>query len=218
MSLLITVSAVNVSALAPLIPGVKRTRTGIHKRPVVGPVRVQTHGLEGDRVGNTRYHGGADQAVYLYSAEDYAWWSEQLGFACEPGLFGENITIDRWWPDPRLGDRIAVGAVVLELTAPRIPCTTLATRMDDPTFVKRFTQAERPGAYARVITEGVIEAHQTGTVQHANPDCPTIAETNAIWFRTPRDPERLRAMMTAPIASRYRERLAQWIDRRVSRG
>ena len=168
----IAIQSVNISGLAPLVPGVKRTRTGIHKQPVSAPIAVTLLGLEGDRVGNTTHHGGPDQAVYLYSADDYAWWHTQLGSPCSAGLFGDNLTIDRWWPDPRIGDRLTIGDVTLELTAPRIPCNTLATRMDDPGFVKRFADAGRPGAYARVIHTGVIAAGTTGIVQPSTPRGP----------------------------------------------
>lgn len=210
MTLPITIQSVNISGLAPLVPGVKRTRTGIHKQPVSAPVAVLPLGLEGDRVGNTTYHGGADQAVYLYSADDYAWWSAQRGTPCAPGLFGENLTIDRWWPDPRIGDRLTIGDVILELTAPRIPCNTLATRMEDPGFVKRFGDAGRPGAYARVIRTGAIAAGMTGTMQRPADPWPTIAELNALWLRKSRDAAALHAMLAAPVAERYREKLRQW--------
>jgi MOSC domain-containing protein YiiM len=206
----IAIQSVNISGLAPLVPGVKRTRTGIHKQPVSAPIAVTTLGLEGDRVGNTTHHGGPDQAVYLYSAEDYAWWRTQLGSPCSPGLFGDNLTIDRWWPDPRIGDRLTIGDVTLELTAPRIPCNTLATRMEDPGFVKRFADAGRPGAYARVIQTGVIAAGTTGIVQPSIHPWPTIAELNVLWLRKSRDASALRAMLAAPVAARYREKLLLW--------
>jgi MOSC domain-containing protein YiiM len=43
------------------------------------------------------------------------------------------------------------------LTAPRIPCGTLALRMGDPGFVKQFRAAERPGLYCRVVRAGDIQ-------------------------------------------------------------
>ena len=70
----------------------------------------------------------------------------ELGAELEPGTFGENLTIAglesaaAW-----VGDRLRIGDVLLEVTAPRIPCHILARRMDDPQFVKRFRAAERPG-------------------------------------------------------------------------
>lgn len=211
MTQIAVIESVNVSALAPLVPGRTGARTGIHKRPVSGSVAVRALGIDGDRVGNTRYHGGPDQAVYLYSAEDYMWWSEQLGTPCPPGLFGENITIDRWWAQPRLGDRLRIGDVTLELSAPRIPCNTLATRMGNPAFVKAFADAGRPGAYVRVIREGAISAPSDGVVEHAERQWPTIADTNAVWFQKRRDPDLLRAIIAAPVAERYRETVIKWL-------
>ena len=53
--------------------------TGIFKNPVSGTVRVGVNGLQGDNIGSVKYHGGPDQAVYIYSREDYLWWSQKLG-------------------------------------------------------------------------------------------------------------------------------------------
>ena len=55
---------------------------------------------------------------------------------------------------------------MLEITAPRIPCNTLAARMGDPGFVKRFLAAERPGLYCRVIRPGIL---QIGTQFNVTP-------------------------------------------------
>ena len=116
-------------------------------------------GLAGDRIVNRKHHGGPDQAVYIEGAIDLGWWAEQLGKPIPPGTFGENLTIEGL--DNRsvaVGDRFAIGEVLLEITAARIPCATFALRMDDPHFVKRYTSAGRPGAYARVLAEGVLKA------------------------------------------------------------
>jgi MOSC domain-containing protein YiiM len=45
----------------------------------------------------------------------------------------------------RIGDRLRIGEVLLEVTAPRFPCPKLAKRMADPTFVKQFRHAIRGG-------------------------------------------------------------------------
>jgi MOSC domain-containing protein YiiM len=58
-----------------------------------------------------------------------------------------------------IGSRLRFTQVELEVAAPRIPCSTLATRMnDDPAFVKRFLRAERPGMYCRVLAGGALES------------------------------------------------------------
>jgi MOSC domain-containing protein YiiM len=211
---------VNIGSLQPLAADRPGTRTGIHKAPVAGAIALHALGLAGDHVGNTRHHGGADQAVYLYSAEDYAWWSEQLGTACAPGLFGENLTIEAWWPDARIGDRLHIGEVTLELTAPRIPCGTLAARMGDPQFVTRFLHAARPGAYARVLEPGAVEADGVARVARTAGTHVTVADALALWHRPPRDREALQQALAAPLASRLRATFAKWsrAERRPASG
>ena len=84
---------------------------------------------------------------------------------CEPGTFGENLTIAGVETAQALiGDRLAIGDVLLEVTSPRIPCVTLAARMGDPGFVKRFRAAERPGFYCRVLQEGFVRAGDAVTL------------------------------------------------------
>jgi MOSC domain-containing protein YiiM len=207
--------AVNIGALEPLVPR-SRKRSGIHKHPVGGPILCDTRGLVGDAIGNAKHHGGPDQAVYLYSADDYAWWSGQLGQPCTAGLFGENLTIDRWWDAPRVGDRLQFGDVMLELTAPRIPCSTLAHRMGDARFVQRFATAARPGAYARVLSQGAVEAGQHGIVTRGDARWPTIARLSALWFDPSRDRMALIDALRAPLAIRAREVFNRWIAESVT--
>lgn len=159
------VVAINVGTRERLSHRSFRGDTGIFKRPVTGPVAIGPLGLAHDAVINAKHHGGPDQAVYLYRQEDYAWWAEELGRPVEPGTFGDNLTV-AGLPEPNvvIGSRLDFGSVVLEVTAPRIPCNTLAARMDDPGFVKRFVVAERPGLYCRVIRPGPLETGAAFTV------------------------------------------------------
>ena len=200
----VTVVSVNTGVLERLTPSAK-SRTGIRKAPVGGSVLCDTLGLVGDAIGNHKHHGGPDQAVYLYSADDYAWWSDTLGRPCTPGLFGENLTISHWWDTPRAGDRVQFGDVILELTAPRIPCSTLAAHMGDPRFVDRFAKAARPGAYARVLRSGALESGVTGHVTVADADWPSIVELFALWLDTRCERSRLIEALRAPVAIRLRE-------------
>jgi MOSC domain-containing protein YiiM len=57
-----------------------------------------------------------------------------------------------------LGERWRVGTTLLEVVQPRLPCFKLGVRMNDPSFVKRFAQASRPGAYLRILEEGDLGA------------------------------------------------------------
>jgi MOSC domain-containing protein YiiM len=155
----------SINAGAPaVLPGSKET-TGIVKIPRSGPQLIDHAGLLGDAILNRKHHGGPDQAIYLYTDADYDFWAGELGTRPEPGLFGENLTIGGIGSstDLAVGDRLAIGDVVLELTSHRTPCATFARRMGDPKWVRRFALALRPGAYARVLSGGSIEAGMAAT-------------------------------------------------------
>lgn len=178
--------------------------TGIFKRPVQGPVQIGPPGLEADAVVNAKHHGGPDQAVYVYRQEDYDWWSAELGRQVEPGTFGDNLTL-AGLPDAGavIGSRLDFGSVVLEITAPRIPCNTLAARMGDPGFVKRFLAAERPGLYCRVIRPGTLQIGAQFTVTPYSGDPVSTLDIFRARYRRVTGAE-LRRFLAAPIDERTR--------------
>jgi MOSC domain-containing protein YiiM len=151
------IESVNVGTLKPI--SAKSGETGIYKLPQVGEVFVSKLGLTKDEIGDLDHHGGADQAVYIYTRPDLDWWNHELSTTLSPGTFGENILLSELTSaEICLGDRFMCGEVIFEVTSYRMPCATLAARMDDKHFVKRFNRAMRHGAYCRVITEGVVSA------------------------------------------------------------
>jgi MOSC domain-containing protein YiiM len=165
----------------------KPTRTGIDKRPVAGPVRVEPLGLVGDSILDTANHGGLDQAVYAYALEDQQWWAEELGAELTrpvtPGSFGENLTLQGVAVnDARPGERWSIGSAVLEVVHPRIPCSTFAGFMGVRQWVRRFALAERPGAYLRVVSPGELTAGDQVGVDPAS-EGPTIRELFAAYYR-----------------------------------
>jgi MOSC domain-containing protein YiiM len=155
--------------------------TGIGKQPVDGRVEVRApgpkhgglgSGLVGDFIGDTANHGGDDQAVYAFAREDLDDWQERLGRELPNGFFGENLTtagIDV--NEARIGDRWLISGaeddrdqVELELTCPRIPCSTFRGWVGEKGWLKMFTLVARPGAYFRVIRPGRIGAGDSITV------------------------------------------------------
>ncbi|GGX78759.1 MOSC domain-containing protein [Streptomyces hiroshimensis] len=173
--------SVNVGRAAtadlPGVPGFEAgLATGIDKRPAEGPVAVAApgpkgiggSGLAGDEIVTLRHHGGDDQAVYAFAREDLDRWEQELGRPLPNGSFGENLTTSGVDVNGALiGERWRVGAdLVLEVSAPRIPCRTFATWLGEAGWIKRFTQEAAPGAYLRVIEPGEIRAGDPVTVVH----------------------------------------------------
>jgi MOSC domain-containing protein YiiM len=202
----VRILSVNIAAETIRLPGMKQA-SGIDKRPVTDAVRVGALGLEGDSICSTKHHGGPDQAVYLYGRPDYEWWEAQLGRMLPNGTFGENLTIaDLRSGEINVGDQLGIGdELVLEVTAPRIPCGTFARRMKDRDFPQKFAAAERPGCYCRVIRQGAVRAGDAVRPQRTTAQRPlSVVELLRSFYRTDDDAEILRWHLAAPIAIRAR--------------
>ena len=193
--------------------GARTVESGIRKAPVerghVGPL-----GLAGDVVADQENHGGLDQALYLYSSEDYAFWAGDLGATPDPGTFGENLTLSSFGRDPvRIGDRFRIGATLVEVTAPRIPCSVFATRMGEPNWVKRFADARRPGLYVRVVEPGDVAAGDPVERLAGGNGHPTVVDLMDAWYEAEPDAELLERLLASPLAVRARTK----IERKLSR-
>jgi MOSC domain-containing protein YiiM len=133
--------------------------TAIFKEPVTGPVQVGRLNLEGDRQADLSVHGGRDKAVYVYPAEHYPLWREELGADLGWGAFGENLTVSGLTEDDvRIGDRLRIGSAEFVVTQPRTPCYKLNVRFSRPDMVRRFHRSGRSGFYLAVTQEGVMTA------------------------------------------------------------
>jgi MOSC domain-containing protein YiiM len=197
--------SINIGAVRTIGNANVSGQTGIYKLPVADLVQVAADGLAHDTIVDTRNHGGPDQAVYVYGGADYAWWATELGRDLAPGTFGENLTIsDLESTGLAIGDRLHIGGVILEVTAPRIPCWKLAQRMGDPGFVKRFRAAERPGFYCRVVRTGDLWAGEPVTLAPYAGERVTVAEIFRDYYEPARDPATIRRFLAAPLAVRAR--------------
>jgi MOSC domain-containing protein YiiM len=129
--------SVNVGLPKEVDTGQRIVETAIWKAPVEGRVKVRHDNLEGDRQADLTVHGGPDKAV----------------------AFGENLTTEGVDVSGAvLGERWRIGTTLLEVVQPRLPCFKLGLKMGDPTFLKRFALASRPGAYLKIIEEGDLGA------------------------------------------------------------
>lgn len=199
------VTSVNIGARRTQPKGSGLELTGIFKLPTADRVWISTLGPQADFVCDQKNHGGPDQAVFVYGGTDYAWWAAQLGKDLEAGTFGENLTIsDIESARLNIGDRLHVGSVTLQVTAPRTPCSTLARRMGDRFFVKKYRRAERPGLYCRVLQEGALRAGDAVALAPQIGEPVSVLDVFRQHYDRDQDERRLRRLLGAPIAARVR--------------
>ncbi len=191
---------VSVNVGVPVQIGVTRRGQPIisahTKAPVTGRVAVRGVNLAGDDQADRSVHGGPDKAVYAYAQEDTSWWTHTLGRELGPGAFGENLTtvgIDV--SGAIIGERWQIGSTELEVCQPRQPCFKLGISFDDPTMLRRFARADRPGAYLRIRREGELGAGDAVTVLSRPDHGVTIATVGRAILT---DPSLLAVAATAP--------------------
>lgn len=193
--------------------GSQPVRSGIGKRPVDGAVAVGPMGLDGDGQADLVNHGGVDKAVYAYDRGDAAYWEERLGRALPAGAFGENLTLEGMpSADVRVGDRVHLGNVLLEVTQPRVPCYKLGIHMSDAEFPAAFARALRVGFYLRVVETGFI-AGGTAVSSWEKAATPlSIADLMGLYLTGRRDAERLAAAVALPgLSAAWRESLSEFL-------
>ncbi len=205
---------VAVCAVHALVPdrGGDLDLTAIDKRPLDGDVAVGPLGVAGDQQVDTRHHGGPDQALYTYAREDAAWWAAELSREVPPGLFGENLAtegvdvtgavIGELWQvgDPATGP-------LLKVRSPRTPCSTFQAWLDEPQWVKRFTDHGAPGAYLAVIRPGSVRAGDPVAVVERPAHGVTVGQVFA-GRRGDRDALR-RLLAQDDLAAKLRAKVAQ---------
>jgi MOSC domain-containing protein YiiM len=202
--------SVNVSGLRTVRWKGRDVETGIFKAPAGRPVRLSPGGVEGDRQADRRFHGGEFKAVYGYSAEDAARWSDRLGRALAPGAFGENLTLEGFDEgEVHVGDRFRAGTALLEAVQPRQPCSKLGLAFGDAGFVKRFLEAGRLGVYFRVVEEGLAADGDAFERTFADPAAFSLPALADLIFGRPRSPsDRAAALALPALPPDLREKLA----------
>lgn len=184
-----------------------RKTTGIFKTPTTAAVPVNKLGLEGDFIAEKKYYGREDQAVYIYGEEDYEWWRNERDLKVAPGTFGENLTISSLTSaDFNIGDILHVGEVILQVTAPRIPCQTFSARMKDPQFIKKFRTAERPGLLCRVLKKGKVQIGDSVQIEKFKGETISLLTCFRDHYEPDLRVETIQRFLNAPISIRMRDK------------
>lgn len=184
------------------------------RQPVAGPVAVGQLGLAGDRVGNTRVHGGPEKAVYAYPLSGLAAWARDFPAIADrfgPGAMGENLVIDGLdEASVHLGDVIRCGTATLQVAQIREPCSTLAAALGTSALVKAMVKTGRCGWYLRVLEAGVIAAGDAhDVIERPNPAWP-VGRFTPIAAGTAGTQDELAELAALPGLSAYwRSKLAR---------
>lgn len=193
-------------------------RSAIAKGAVIGPARVTALGVEGDRQADTRHHGGPDKAVHGYFAGQLQAWGAERGRPLRHGEIGENLTlgaVEAGGAEPDetafcIGDVLAVGSAVLQVTQPRIPCYKQAHQIGLPDAVARAVAMGRSGLYLRVLQEGEIQAGDVVRLVRRPHPGTTVAEVNRLLHHDRGDAAgRARVAAMPELAESIREELGR---------
>lgn len=179
-----TLVSVNVGLPKDVEWNGRTVHTGAWKTPVTGPRRIRRLNIDGDGQGDLNGHGGENRAVLVYQLSSYDHWAHVLGRDdLRPGAFGENLTIDGL-PDDEvcIGDRYRIGAVVLEVTQPRVTCYRVGMRIGEPRMAALLVSHHRPGFYCRVLAEGDVVAGQDVVKIADGPHQVSVAEIDALLY------------------------------------
>lgn len=178
------VLSVNVSEPRTFEHNGKPATSSIWKIPVEGRVAVRGVNVDGDDQADRAVHGGPDKAVYVYALEDVRFWEAELERTLDLAAVGENLTTEHLdVTGAVVGARWEIGSAELEVSEPRAPCWKLAYKMEDPTFVRRFTEAGRPGTYLRIVREGEIGAGDGIRILSTPSHGMTVGEVFRIYSR-----------------------------------
>lgn len=194
-------------------PGGRLVPSAIFKVPADGPVALSRESLEGDVQVDRRYHGGPEQAVYVYASEHAAHWSRELETPepLPPGFFGENFTTENLLEDDvAIGDVYRVGTALVAVTRPCTPCFKLGLRVGSPRFLRTFLGSGRLGFYLRVLEEGDVQAGDT--IERIGRDARPVfvSELVRLLYFRPVDPTAVhRALRSEALAPELRSRLAE---------
>ena len=168
--------------------------TGIYKTPVEGRVTLRTLNLDGDRQADLSVHGGPSKAAYLYPAEHYGYWREELpGMELPWGMFGENFTTEGLdEATVHIGDRFRLGGAEVLVTEPRLPCSKLGIRFGRMDILKRFLASGRTGFYLSVEREGEVEAGDRIELIGRDEHHVSVADITRLYARDRDDLETMR--------------------------
>jgi MOSC domain-containing protein YiiM len=179
--------------------------TGIFKSLVDGPVWVGREGLAGDCQADRRVHGGPEKAVHQYPIASYSRLAEAFPEARSlllPGAIGENVSVEGWDESTVcLGDIFRLGAALIEVSQPRIPCWKIDSRFGVAGMTQYIDQTGLAGWYYRVLEEGEVAPGGQFSLVERGRQAVSVASLLALWREHRPAPDALESIAAIPALS-----------------
>ena len=121
----------------------------------VNSADIRFQGISGDDQNDKKHHGGLMRAICILENELLVKLQSE-GHPIMPGTTGENLLVEGF--NLKLGSKISIGTVELEVVSAATPCKTISKSFTDG-FFNRMSDKKYPGQtrwYCRVLKEGTI--------------------------------------------------------------
>jgi len=162
-------------------------RTGMCKQGLLQPTMLGLRALEGDGCEDEVHHGLEDQAVCVMPVKHYSWWRGQLNFSASHfplGSFGENFAVEgQDESNVYVGDIYRIGEAEVEVTKPRVPCSTLNKVWGCKDMVALMGREGITGWYLRVLKAGMVASGQEFELLERQPHALTVLQTWETKYR-----------------------------------
>ncbi len=141
--------------------GIFATEEGGVPKPSVDSIDVRLNGVYGERIRDTKHHGGPKRAVCILSNQTLQ-FLQQDGHPIRGGSTGENLLIDIDEISLGPGIRLKFEHVELEITSPAPPCKTIQESFTNGDFkqLSHTLNPQRTRWYAQVLQEGIIRVDE----------------------------------------------------------
>jgi MOSC domain-containing protein YiiM/ferredoxin-NADP reductase len=191
-------------------------QSAISKAPLAGPVEITVDGIKSDQHAYPP-HISPDKALLHYCTKHYDEWKKELPASeplFKPGGFGENLfSAEVSEKNLCIGDRIAIGNVIVEVSEPRTPCAKLNHRFEVKDMAKRTQTLLRTGWLYRIIKPGIVQAgDMVRLLERPYPEW-TVARIMYYLFIDRKDSEMMKQIAELPplgweVKDKFKARLA----------
>lgn len=176
-------------------------QSAIFKTPLSGRIEITKDGIKSDE---HAYEGhiSPDKALLHYCTKHYDDWKKELPASeahFKPGAFGENMYNEEVNEKTLcIGDRIAIGEVIVEVSEPRGPCAKLNHRFEVKDMAKRTQTLLRTGWLYRVIKPGFVQSgDMVRLLERPYPEW-TVARIMYYLFIDTKDVEMMKQIVELP--------------------